>query len=67
MAGSLAVNLEDTDKYELPEENEEDEGGVPDLPGILRRIKDVARVLDNFKELRSPTRPRSDYMEQVNT
>ena len=65
MAESLAVNIEDSDRYQLPAEGEDQEGGVPDLPGILRRIKEVARVLDNFKDLRDPARPRSDYMEQV--
>ena len=32
---------------------------------MLRRIKDVARVLDNFAQLREKGRARSEYMEQV--
>ena len=64
MANAL-TNIDEADRYQLPEEDEEPEGGVPDLPGILRRIKEVARVLDNFKDLRDSKRSRSEYMEQV--
>ena len=64
MASAL-INIDEADRYQLPEEDEEVKGGVPDLPGILRRIKEVARVLDNFKDLRDSKRSRSEYMEQV--
>lgn len=63
MANRLAVHVEEEDVYQLPDGDEEE--GVPDLPGILSRIKEVARVLDNFKQLRDINRPRSDYMDQV--
>lgn len=68
MAAGLETNIEEGDIYQLPREGEEDEaGGVPDLPAILRRIREVARVLDNFKTLRDPTRSRSEYLDQVRT
>ena len=39
--------------------------GPADPGSVLRRIKDVARVLDNFAQLREKGRARSEYMEQV--
>jgi hypothetical protein len=36
-----------------------------DLNTVLRRMKEVARVLEHFQSLREPGRSRSDYMEQV--
>ena len=39
--------------------------GPLDPASQLRRIKDIARVLDNFAQLREPGRPRADYLEQV--
>lgn len=43
----------------------DDEAGPLDLSAVLRRIKEVARVLDKFQDLREDGRSRSDYMEQV--
>lgn len=58
--------------YELPEGDDgedEPEGGimaqVMDLPAVKRRIAEVARVLDSFKELRDPARDRADYIAQL--
>lgn len=64
MAGGLQTNIEEGDIYQLPVD-EEGQEGAPDLPGILRRIQEVARVLDNFKLLRDATRSRSEYLEQA--
>ena len=36
-----------------------------DLNTVLRRMKEVARVLENFQSLREPGRSRSEYMDQV--
>ena len=36
-----------------------------DLNAILRRMKEIARVLEHFQQLREPGRSRSEYMEQV--
>ena len=36
-----------------------------DLAAVLRRAKDVVRVLENFKQLRDPARSRAEYMDQV--
>ena len=65
MAGQLQTNIEEGDIYQLPGEGDEEEGGAPDLPSILRRIREVARVLDNFKVLRDAKRSRSEYLDQV--
>ena len=65
MAGGLETNVEEGDIYQLPGEGDEEQGGAPDLPAILRRIREVARVLDDFKTLRDAKRSRSEYTEQV--
>ena len=36
-----------------------------DLAAVLRRVKEIVRVLENFKSLRDPARSRSEYMDQV--
>ena len=36
-----------------------------DLAAVLRRVKDVVRVLENFRQLRDPARTRGEYMDQV--
>lgn len=72
-AGALQTNLQESEeeplqpeRYALPSAEEAaEEEGTPDLPATLRRIKEVARVLDRFKELRDPGRSRSEYTEQV--
>lgn len=66
MAGGLETNIEEGDIYQLPGEGDEEEGGALDLPSVLRRIREVARVLDNFKALRDLKRSRSEYTDQVN-
>lgn len=63
MAAALKTNIEEQDKYQLAEEGE-DEGPL-DLSATQRRIREVARVLDNFKALRNPERSRKEYLEQV--
>ncbi len=70
-AGALQTNLRaggedlEPERYALPSAEEAAEEGTLDLTATLRRIKEVARVLDRFKELRDPGRSRSDYLEQV--
>jgi hypothetical protein len=32
---------------------------------VLRRVKEIVRVLENFKSLRDPERSRSEYMDQA--
>ena len=67
MVQGLETNIEEGDRFQLPGKGEEEEGGPPDLPATLRRIREVARVLDSFKALRDPSRSRADYLEQVPT
>lgn len=64
MADALETNVEAEDVYRLPEA-EEEAAGVMNLNAVQRRIREVARVLDNFKALRDPGRPRKEYIEQV--
>ncbi len=39
--------------------------GGQDLSSVLRRMKEIARVLEQFQDLREAGRSRSEYMEQV--
>ena len=63
--GELQTNIQGEPGYSiLPAADEE--AGPLDLSAVLRRIKEIARVLDKFQDLREEGRSRSDYMEQVN-
>ncbi|KAI9003911.1 NOL1/NOP2/sun family-domain-containing protein [Hyaloraphidium curvatum] len=63
----LQTNISETQKFVLPsgQEIEKDTLVAPDLALVQQRIQDVIRVLGNFKELRDPDRPRTDYLEQL--
>ncbi|BDA41768.1 probable 28S rRNA (cytosine-C(5))-methyltransferase [Coccomyxa sp. Obi] len=62
--GDLQTNIQDEPGYSiLPAADEE--AGPLDLSAVLRRIKEIARVLDKFQDLREEGHSRSDYMEQL--
>ncbi|GAQ87269.1 NOL1/NOP2/sun family protein [Klebsormidium nitens] len=67
-AAELQTNIEDTtEMFELPTEEElaEEQQGAPPLPKLQARIRDVVRVLSNFKVLRQPGVARSEYVARL--
>ncbi|KAK4750597.1 hypothetical protein SAY87_004079 [Trapa incisa] len=64
----MQLNIKDeSDEFRLPTEKELElaEQGPPDLPNIQRRIREIVRVLSNFKVLKQEGTTRKNYMEQL--
>ncbi|KAG6552453.1 hypothetical protein Mapa_006014 [Marchantia paleacea] len=64
----MQLNIQgESDEFVLPtpEELEDESKRPPDLPKIQTRIKEIVRVLGNFKQLRAEGADRGDYTKQL--
>ncbi|ORY99808.1 NOL1/NOP2/sun family-domain-containing protein [Absidia repens] len=62
---ALQTNIADKEgeRFELPEGEEEEL--LADITGVNDRIKEVVNVLNDFKNLRDPSKSRQDYVDRL--
>ncbi|WPT16344.1 26S rRNA [Picochlorum sp. SENEW3] len=64
---AMETNIQDVEVITLPsgQQIESEMLAAPDLAMVQRRVRDIVRVLDDFKRLREPGRSRQDYISQL--
>ena len=64
---AMETNIQDVHIVTLPsgQQIESESLAMPDLAMVQRRVKDIVRILDDFKRLREPGRSRQEYVQQL--
>ena len=64
---AMETNIQDVDVITLPsgQQIEAEKLAVPDLAMVQRRVRDIVRVLEDFKRLRDESKSRQDYIDQL--
>ncbi|PRW56656.1 ribosomal RNA methyltransferase NOP2 [Chlorella sorokiniana] len=63
----METNIQEFEVVTLPsgQQVEAERMAAPDLALVQRRIKDIVRTLENFKQLRDKGRARQEYVDQL--
>ncbi|ORX44011.1 NOL1/NOP2/sun family putative RNA met [Hesseltinella vesiculosa] len=64
---ALQTNIagEDGERFELPDEEANEDELLGDITKVNHRIKEIVNVLNDFKNLRQPDRSRQDYVDRL--
>ncbi|KAI8072671.1 NOL1/NOP2/sun family-domain-containing protein [Gongronella butleri] len=64
---ALQTNIagQEGERFELPEEDADEDALLGDISKVNHRIKEIVNVLNDFKNARQPDRSRQDYVDRL--